>query len=185
MKKYRHYLLIGGALLALTACSNTKSSTTTQTPTNNGTVNETGTTQVKGGDMPIEDILIQARKSIGNGIVTSVDYEVGHPNYYEVDIYVENQKYELQFDALTGEIFKQEQTSENPTILDGVNISIDEAISIAAARSNGGLVHSIHLQPKEIGVVYEATAIKNNKEQKIEISATDGKVISFEEEVND
>ena len=69
MKKYRHYLLIGGALLALTACSNTKSSTTTQTPTNNGTVNETGTTQVKGGDMPIEDILIQARKSIGNGIV--------------------------------------------------------------------------------------------------------------------
>ena len=42
-----------------------------------------------------------------------------------------------------------------------------------------------HLQPKEIGVVYEATAIKNNKEQKIEISATDGKVISFEEEVND
>ena len=27
--------------------------------------------------------------------------------------------------------------------------------------------------------------IKNNKEQKIEISATDGKVISFEEEVND
>ena len=40
-----------------------------------------------------------------------------------------------------------------------------------------GLFIQIHLQPKEIGVVYEATAIKNNKEQKIEISATDGKVI--------
>ena len=184
MKNYKIYLLIGMVLLTLTACSN-KKLTTTETPSTNTTTNESGTTQVKGVDMPIEDVLVQARKAIGNGIVTSVDYETGHPNYYEVDIYVGDQKYELQFDALTGEIFNQEQTSENPTILDGVHISIDEAISIAASQSNGGLVHSIHLEHKEIGVVYEATALKNNKTQDIEISAVDGKVISFEEEVND
>ena len=73
----------------------------------------------------------------------------------------------------------------NAYILDGVNISIDEAISIATSQSNGGVVHSIQLEPKEIGVVYEAEAIKNNKKQEIEISATDGKIISFEEEIND
>ena len=34
-------------------------------------------------------------------------------------------------------------------------------------------------------ILYAMGMAKNNKEQKIEISATDGKVISFEEEVND
>ncbi len=184
MKKYKVYLLIGGALLSLIACSK-KELTNNQSTTENQMTNESGTSQVKAVDLPIEEILKQARKAIGNGTVTKVEYEIGTPNYYEVDIYVGDLKYELQIDALTGELFNQKQTSINPTILDGVNLSIDEAISIAAAQSNGGLVHSIHLEPKEIGVVYEAEAIKNNKKQEIEISATDGKVISFEEEVHD
>lgn len=184
MKKYTACFLIGGTVLSLMACAK-KDLTTNPSTMENQMMSESGTSQVTATDLPIEDILNQARKAIGNGTVTAIEYEKGNPNYYEVDIYVGDLKYELQIDALTGDLFNQEQTSVNAYILDGVNISIDEAISIATSQSNGGVVHSIQLEPKEIGVVYEAEAIKNNKKQEIEISATDGKIISFEEEIND
>ena len=110
MKKYKAYFLIGGALLSLMACSK-KELTNNQSITENQMTNESGTSQVKAVDMLIEDVLIQARKAIGNGTVTNIEYEIGNPNYYEVDIYVGDLKYELQIDALTGELFNQKQTS--------------------------------------------------------------------------
>ena len=184
MKKYTACFLIGGTVLSLMACAK-KDLTTNPSTMENQMMSESGTSQVKATDLPIEDILNQARKAIGNGTVTAIEYEKGNPNYYEVDIYVGDLKYELQIDALTGDLFNQEQTSVNAYILDGVNIQLMRQFRLQHLNQMEEVVHSIQLEPKEIGVVYEAEAIKNNKKQEIEISATDGKIISFEEEIND
>ena len=80
MKKYTACFLIGGTVLSLMACAK-KDLTTNPSTMENQMMSESGTSQVKATDLPIEDILNQARKAIGNGTVTAIEYEKGNPNY--------------------------------------------------------------------------------------------------------
>lgn len=60
------------------------------------------------------DAIKQKALAVVNGTITEVDYErKGTQSYYEVDVRTATAKYELKFNAVTGELVKQEQDDDD------------------------------------------------------------------------
>lgn len=129
-------------------------------------------------DLTIEAILELAQKQL-NGKILSVEYEVGHPNYYEVTMVSENSIYELNFNSESGDLLNKSLETDEGLVLENVQLSIAQAISIVLTKIGGGMIQSIQLEYDELGIVYDVEVEKDMKSYDLKIDANDGSIVDF------
>lgn len=129
-------------------------------------------------ELTIEAILELAQKQL-NGKILSVEYEVGHPNYYQVTMVSENSIYELNINSESGDLLNKSLESDEGLVLENVQLSIAQAISIALAKTGGGMIRSIQLEHDELGIVYDVEVEKDIKSYDLKIDANDGSIVDF------
>lgn len=117
---------------------------------------------------------------------TELDFDDGVYRY-EVEFYADNQKYEYDIDASSGEILSKSSELKNKTAGAGASasqISESDARQIALQKVPGASDSDIRMKlDKEDGrLVYEGKIIYNDMEYEFEIDTTDGSVLKWEEE---
>lgn len=130
------------------------------------------------------------KKALGivNGTVTSVEFDRERTgDVYEVEIITETEEHDLTFDAYTGKLVKQKkevlddddrffQTGNNTT----VNITKEQAIEKALTKAKG-TVEKVELDEG----VYEIEIYDGQFEYDVDILATTGEIIKFEQDYED
>ncbi len=114
--------------------------------------------------------------------------------YYEVDLYYNNQEYTYKINYKTGAIihtdFKLESTnSENNTNIDNTSyLTLEEVKKIAldyVGIYESNVIFKETKQDYENGIlVYDIEFIYKNYEYELEINASNGKIIEYNKELN-
>ncbi|MBV1759204.1 MAG: PepSY domain-containing protein, partial [Dethiosulfatibacter sp.] len=138
-----------------------------------------------------EAIRIALEKS-GGGTVVEFELEQDDSRYeYEIKIIKDGMEYEVEIDAMTGEVLKFEADDDDYDDEDSITIptdeliGMDEAIRIALAKSVGGTVVKFELDLDDSRYEYKIEIIKNGMEYEVEIDAMSGKVLKFEADDDD
>lgn len=160
--------------------------------------------------LAVDEVKEIALKEV-SGKVTSIELDDdSNRKVYEVEVLTEDFDYDLNFDAITGELLKtekenlvsgttqpvaqQETTKTNDDNDDKVVnqsiasttsfISQDKAISIALQKTKGN-VTKVELDEDDGQYVYEIETHDGTSEYEIEINAVTGAIIEFEKDSDD
>lgn len=126
--------------------------------------------------------------AVVNGTVTNIEFDKEYTgDVYEVEIKTETEEHDLTFDASTGELLKQKkealddddlyiQANNNTT----VNITREQAIEKAQSKAKG-TVTKVELDDG----VYEIEMVDGQLEYDIDVHATTGEIIKFEQDIED
>ena len=130
------------------------------------------------------------KKAVGivNGAVTSIEFDKERTgDVYEVEIITETEEHDLTFDAYTGKLLKQKKEvvdDDDRYIQTGnsiaVNITKEQAIEKALSKAKG-TVKKVELDDG----VYEIELINGQFEYDVDILATTGEIIKFEQDLED
>ena len=127
--------------------------------------------------------------AILSGTVTDIEFDQERTgDVYEVEITTATEEHELKFDAYTGELLKQKKEAldndddrntqvENNT---AVKVTKEQAIKIALSKAKG-LVKKVELDDG----VYEIEIVDGQLEYDIDIHATTGEIVEFEQDIED
>ena len=131
----------------------------------------------------------QKALEIVNGTVTNVEFDKEYTgDVYEVEIKTETEEHDLTFDAYTGELLKQKKEAldddddrymevESNT---AVKITKEQAIEKALSKAKG-TVTKVELDDG----VYEIEIVGGQLEYDIDVHATTGEIIEFEQDNED
>lgn len=130
----------------------------------------------------VEGKVTKAKKEHDDGI-----------DYYDFEIISDNQKYEIEVDAKSGKIIKNEkdddyvpnpnESSQNNDDLQTTTITSEEAQQIAMERvGNNGYLTKCELDFDNGKQKYEIEIKNGNIEYEIDIDATTGEIIKYEED---
>lgn len=128
--------------------------------------------------------------AIVNGTVTDIEFDKERTgDVYEVEITTATEEHDLKFDAYTGELLKQRketlddddddrnmQFEQNPA----VKITQEQAIEKALSKAKG-TVAKVELDDG----VYEIEIVNGQIEYDIDIHATTGEIVGFEQDNED
>ena len=132
------------------------------------------------------------QKALGivNGMVTNIEFDKERTgDVYEVEIITATEEHDLKFDAYTGELLKQKKEAlddddddrymevENNT---AVKITKEQAIEKALSKAKG-TVTKVELDDG----VYEIEIVDGQIEYDVDIHATTGEIIEFEQDNED
>lgn len=127
-----------------------------------------------------------------NGTILDFDYEVkGTKSYYEFDILASNQKYELKYDAVTGDLIekdvervkskdltKYQSAASNPTF------SVDQ-IKEKALNVVQGTITEVDLERKGTQSYYEVEVVTADYEYELKFNAVTGELLKKEQDFRD
>lgn len=143
---------------------------TTQTDTEGEALNQT--------EISVGDVIEVVTQEV-LGTVIKIDYEIGKPSFYQVEVLKDQTVYELEVNAVNKEVLnRREEKQEELISLGEVKVSIGDAWSIALSQAGGGTLESIELDQR--ANLYEVNLVKDQQDYEIEISAMDGSVIKCE-----
>lgn len=99
---------------------------------------------------------------------------------YEVELVSENEKSEMEIDAMSGDIIsiKVKQSNDNGKYTD-VKLSMAEAMKIALNQYNGNVLEG-ELDTDNGGYVYEFEIERNGIEAEIEIDGNTGEILEYD-----
>lgn len=124
------------------------------------------------------------------GLRISLDFEKG-VMVYEVEFISDGYEYEYDIDALTGTVVHTERDKEDDIPAAGGNVTITSAEAKAAAFAHAGIAADTaeHVKCKldrdDGMMIYEVSFCSGLWEYEYDISATTGKVISFDKDICD
>ena len=171
-------VVIGGVAMGASADKNTNQST--------GVLGVKAVGNDDTARLTIEEVEAKAVETVG-GIVTEIDYDRSD-NVYEVEVERDSASYELDIDAVSGEVVKQEIEDENlsnKTAKKNNNyISAKEAIAIAIKHSPG-TVKSVELDNDDNHAYFEIDIKDGKYEYEFEIDAITGEILDFEKDRDD
>lgn len=130
-----------------------------------------------------EEAVSVVEKKYG-GKVTDVEFEIddGHPEY-EIEYEQDNQRYEVELDAVSGKVLDHEledDDNEDHKNVKMATISFDEAITIALQEQRG-YVTEIELDHDDSQqLIYEIEIETENGEVEIDIDAMTGAILEVE-----
>ena len=176
-------IVIGGVAMTANADKSTNQSTgvLAAKATGNGDV----------AKMTIEEVEAIAVETV-DGFVTEIDYDRSDDEY-EVEVESGSVRYELEINATTGEVVKQEiddkklsiKSDEEATAKNNKNyISAKDAIAIAIEHSPG-TVKAVELDDDDNHAHFEIEIKDGKYEYEFEIDAITGKILDFEKDHDD
>jgi len=120
-----------------------------------------------------------------DGYIESIELEKDDGYvYYEVEIENEDAEYELDIDAMTGEILKVDEDDDNDDEQTKKSydelLSVEEAKQIAVDRAGGGKVVELELEEDDNRYEYEIEINVDNQEAEVTIDAVTGDILEFE-----
>lgn len=134
----------------------------------------------------------QKALEIANGTITGIELDDdSNKLHYDVEIYHDGYEYELELDAVSGEVLEQNREKEDDDddaekALDTSGlISSDEAV-IAALAVAKGTVKEVSLDEDDGVISYEIELRDGKTEHEVSVNATDGSILEHEtDEDND
>lgn len=184
-------LAFGGIVLA-----NTDSVTGPEAANNNSKE----TNQVATGEMIGFEKASSIALAISDGQVTDVELsDDDGRKHYEVDIRDKDFEYDYDIDAFTGKVLEQDSDrlddddkgEKEQAGVDGTQaaaeslIAAEEASEIALQQSNGGTIVEFDLDNDDGMKYYDVEIVNGDQEYELEIDATDGNILKFEQDEND
>lgn len=160
-----------------------------------GGSNTLGTKATSQGYITMEQAKTAALKEV-KGHVDDIDLERKQDKvYYEVEIEQDNGEVDVQVDALTGKVLavlnkdKKDDDDDDRDDLNSspaaVNITSDQASSIASKNVSGGKVVKVELDTDDNRYIYEVELRTSNGEADVDIDAVTGKVLSIDQDFDD
>ncbi|CAM4308361.1 PepSY domain-containing protein [Lacicoccus alkaliphilus] len=137
------------------------------------------------GFIGMDEAVKVAKDKVGGGDVHEKAFD-RDDNEYEIDIFYDGSKYEVEINATTGEVKDIDQENEsggnytNNIKLDGDFISSEEAIEAALEAVGGGTVAEWDLDKEDDE--YDIEIDYNGSEYEVEINATTGEVLDVEKD---
>lgn len=128
-----------------------------------------------------------ARKQVSKATVTSIAQKSSNGlDIYKVKMKKSNKKYELKFNAHTGDLIEYEWELVRKAGEDSKEgyISEEDAMQIALKEAGGGTVVKIKFKKDDGIYVYKVEVINGQYEYEIEINALTGAVLKREKEMN-
>ena len=151
-----------------------------------------GSTSLLSGNAQEKKVLTMQeieQKALGivNGTVTNIEFDKERTgDVYEVEITTATEEYDLKFDAYTGKLLKQKKEVldddgniqvENKT---AAKITKEQAIERTLSKVNG-TVTKVELDDD----VYEIEIVDGQIGYDVEIKATTGEIVDFEQDIED
>ena len=127
-----------------------------------------------------------ARKQVSKATVTSIAQKSSNGlDIYKVKMKKSNKKYELKFNAHTGDLIEYEWELVRKAGEDSKEgyISEEDAMQIALKEAGGGTVVKIKFKKDDGIYVYKVEVINGQYEYEIEINAETGKVLDVDREL--
>lgn len=135
MKKWKTLSVIGLSGLVLAACGdNTETTNTTPTTDDTGVVDETNTNAETEGTLSLQDAVAVYMEEYPNAQIQTVDFDEDSGKWtYEITGVSEEREYDVEIDAISGEILKvdEDNVDEDGYIAFDAIITPEEAIEIA------------------------------------------------------
>ena len=141
-----------------------------------------------------EEITIKALAKV-DGTVTEVELKRKlSGSVYEVEIKKDGYEYDLDLDAVTGEVLKEDKSTDddeaglddNSTKIDSSDVAITREAAIEIAlKEAAGTVTEIELERDNGRTYYEIELEEGNKEVDIEVDANSGAVLSGDKDDDD
>lgn len=137
-----------------------------------------------------DEIEAKALAEVGSGTVTSIEYEAkGSKSYYEVDVLTATAKYELKYNAVTGELLKSQSkqlkvkqtttttTTDSATIQTPLSV---EAIKQKALEIVNGTITEVDYERKGAQGYYEVEVVTNTAKYELKFNAVTGELLKKE-----
>lgn len=125
-----------------------------------------------------------ALNRVGGGMVIELEYDADDQEY-EITIQFNGYEYEIEMDALTGditEIDSDELDDDDRFYGDPGLIGLNQAREIALNRVGGGIIEKIELDEEDDRFIYEVELDFDGVEYELEIDAYTGEILSFEKD---
>ena len=189
MKKWMAIPVLAGAVVIGGVAMAANADKSTNQPTGVLGVEATGNDDTT--KITIEEVEEIAVETVG-GIVTEIDYDRSDDEY-EVEVESGSVSYELEINATTGEVVKQEiddkklsvKSDEKASEKNNKNyISAKEAIAIAIKHSPG-TVKEVELDDDDNHAHFDIEIKDGKYEYEFEIDAITGKILDFEKDRDD
>ncbi|WP_369436309.1 PepSY domain-containing protein [Lysinibacillus fusiformis] len=127
--------------------------------------------------------------AVVDGSVTDIEFDENrYRSIYEVEVYTETEEYDLKFDAYTGKLLNQKKELRDDDEGDLIenNTSTTTKITKAQAMEKAltkakGTVTKVKLD----NGVYEIEIIDGQFEYEIDINASTGEIVKFEQDIED
>ncbi|MHA6260463.1 PepSY domain-containing protein [Sporosarcina sp. CAU 1771] len=138
----------------------------------------------------VQDVEKKAVEAVG-GIVTDIELDSEDEGFiYEVDVQVDEIEYELDIDAVSGEVLRTKQDDDDDKIISTTkreavsnsnkdHLTIDQVIAIAKKKVQG-VVTDVELDTEDGRLQYEIDIQDGNVEYEFEIDAYTGEILEFE-----
>lgn len=142
----------------------------------------------------LDQIMAKALEKVGSGEVTSAEYEVkGSIGYYEVDVVTTTAKYELKYNATTGELLsntsKQLKVKQTPkqttTTSTNQTLLTVEVIKAKALAEVNGTITEVDLERKGTQSYYEVEVLTATAEYELKYNAVTGELLKKEQDSRD
>jgi uncharacterized membrane protein YkoI len=141
--------------------------------------------------------VIDKALTIVDGTVTEVELERKLTGtIYEVEIKKDGFEYDLDLDAVTGKVLKndkstdenddQENLDDNSTKIDSSKVAITtEAAIETALKEAAGTVTDVELETEDAQTFYDIKIVDGSKEVEVKVDAITGAVLSVEQDDDD
>ena len=147
-------------------------------------------------DQVRENIASQMNVDVSDLHFSSIDLEMDE-NVYEAEVYYQNREYEFKIDARDGDLVytnyvksnnsvNNENNNSNNEINTNDELTIDEAKALVLKENNLSESDVVFSKPESDYdnnmLIYDIEFIYNNTEYNYEVRASDGQIISFEQD---
>lgn len=192
--------LISLSTLLFVGCANTDNGTSPSSVTSSNSSESReiekkdtpGKTEANTTNISLDEAIVIYQKEYPNTDITALSFDTSFNKwYYDIEGINDTTEFELQIDALTGEVSREKEheldkDEMNPTYreneklnLDGL-ISIDEASQIALTAIGSGEATDFDLD-KELNLTYWAVTVQDgNKEHEVKIDAQTKDILETE-----
>ncbi|RDY27890.1 hypothetical protein CHL78_007760 [Romboutsia weinsteinii] len=185
MKKVLAIILSSLLVISAVGCSKPSTEKHNSAPNSNETAKKEAPVEIPSKDEINLDKAIELALREIDGTVVSAEYEHGTNSYYEVDIVKDKAKHEIEVEAKTGNILRNEIDNNYTYNIGEIKITLDEAKDIALKNIAGGTIKSLSLEKSGNVDIYNFDILKDKHDYDVEINALDGSVIKSEKDLND
>lgn len=134
-------------------------------------------------------------RDIIDGQMTDIELERENgKQYYDIEMYANGYEYDIEVDAITGEVLKNKREKENDFDDDkkvastqassAVKISAEDAVKAALAVVSGE-VEDVELEHDDGRVYYDIEIDNRYEEHEVKVDATNGEILEVETDIED
>ena len=136
--------------------------------------------ELKATTLPLDEVMKIALARTSGSMIEEIEFGLKQGRLiYEITVRINNRAYEVEIDAVTGEITEFEEVAAAfARISDSAQVSFERATEVATARIGGGFLEEIEIEYERGLLIYEVTIRFNGRRYEVKINAVTEEIIT-------